>query len=811
MSHEYRTVDSQHPGYVLPRSAWVAPAFIVVFALASAGTFLVMPELIREYTQVLRHLTGESASTLPTPPSLSFRPFFFLVMVLFGLFIAAPLRHRLLLFVMSAVLAGATAMSVDVLLVEMQPFGWPAPFGLGGNVLNGFAMLFLSAAVILSAHHTPPTVDVRTQRRRSLRYSVTLVLATVVSAFLVVGGILYATAEIDRVRDFALLGGLGPGVILLLPTIQLLLFLLALVQRGVGKLTGRWRGRYDARWDQMAAEGREPPSVAFLVPAHNEAETIADCLFSIDQGSRGYPRKPRIYVVNNASTDHTAEAAEAAFARCDYVTGEVLDCPTPGKSHALNFGLGQLTEEIVIRVDSDSLLAPDVLPRVMRHFDDPRVGGVGGLSLPLPHQARSLLGRIRSIEVYYNVGMVRVAQATIDAVMVLPGQLSAYRRQLISDMGGFAEGINGEDTDLTVRVGRAGWRIVMDPDIVLYSEVPPNLTHLREQRLRWSRSLIHVYKRNVSALWRLQGIRGLWLLPMGLATSVRRASIPLILVYAACAMLIAPSTLFVRSGMALAAVLIGPHTLLAVLALVAYRRFDLIPFLPGYLGLRFFRTYVGLEALLMMRHRSLPSGVAVPEPERVPRAQRAQTRTSRAALVTAALMGATLGSAVTASFFIPAVRSNAEPVDVLVSRAAANTTPEAAETPPSAVDLDGSWRRGLVAPTVAARASATPTPGAPASTATATAPPSLVGASDAAQPLAGPGAGSTESGGEAPAEGTGAEFEPVLVQPGDSLDAIAGRYGTTVGELQMINQIEDPSRIGAGTWLLVPTSAPREE
>jgi cellulose synthase/poly-beta-1,6-N-acetylglucosamine synthase-like glycosyltransferase len=85
---------------------------------------------------------------------------------------------------------------------------------------------------------------------------------------------------------------------------------------------------------------------------------------------------------------------------------------------------------------------------------------------------------------------------------------SAYRRGCLDRLGGFAEEINGEDTDIVLRIGRLGYRLINDPRLHVYSEVPRTLSRLREQRLRWFRSTFHVASRNRSAIYRRQGVRG---------------------------------------------------------------------------------------------------------------------------------------------------------------------------------------------------------------------------------------------------------------------------------------------------------------
>jgi glycosyltransferase involved in cell wall biosynthesis len=75
--------------------------------------------------------------------------------------------------------------------------------------------------------------------------------------------------------------------------------------------------------------------------------------------------------VDNGSQDLTRALAEvelsAAGARRD-----VLVCPDPGKSKALNAGLAHIKEDIVVRVDADTQVSPNLLVKAIPHFADPK-------------------------------------------------------------------------------------------------------------------------------------------------------------------------------------------------------------------------------------------------------------------------------------------------------------------------------------------------------------------------------------------------------------------------------------------------------
>ena len=387
---------------------------------------------------------------------------------------------------------------------------------------------------------------------------------------------------INFLRDFAVLGGIGPGVVLFYPIIVTLLAVIGTVAR-VRKFRYRRATQY---------------SVGIIIPAYNEAEGIAECIRSLDDAAVNYGGPSRIYLVDNGSTDDTVAVARQAVANCRALTGDVLLCPLQGKAAALNYGISQMTEDVILRVDADTFSSPSLLVQLMPYFSDPAVGIVGGM--PLPKDTEGFYSRMRSIEVYYNVGYSRIAQSAVDALLCVPGIQTAYRREALLQAGEFSEGVNGEDTDMTVRVGRLGYRVVVDPRIHVYSEVPDSWAHLREQRIRWSRSMLHVFARNMSSIWMRQGVRGLWLMPNSLWSVFRRVLTVLILAYGLLVALLDPSVLALRDGAALGAILFGPTGLLTLVTLVVYRKFGLLPYLPAYLGFRILRAYFSLDMLFSL-------------------------------------------------------------------------------------------------------------------------------------------------------------------------------------------------------------------
>ncbi|MGG4033977.1 glycosyltransferase family 2 protein [Paenibacillus cisolokensis] len=80
------------------------------------------------------------------------------------------------------------------------------------------------------------------------------------------------------------------------------------------------------------------PSVAVLIPAHNEGVVMADTLHAMSKLE--YPGELRIYLLNDSSTDETGEIAQYyddSYAHIHHI--EVPPGTPRGKSRVLNYGI----------------------------------------------------------------------------------------------------------------------------------------------------------------------------------------------------------------------------------------------------------------------------------------------------------------------------------------------------------------------------------------------------------------------------------------------------------------------------------------
>ena len=219
------------------------------------------------------------------------------------------------------------------------------------------------------------------------------------------------------------------------------------------------------------------PSVSVLVPAYNEAVGIAQAVRSLVRSD--YPHLD-VVVVDDGSTDGTAEVVEALGQ--DRVS--VIRQDNRGKAAALNTGIAHSSGEVVVMVDADTVFAPDTVRCLVAPFADPEVGAVSGNAKV--GNPRRLLGRWQHLEYVMGFNLDRRMFHVLGCIPTVPGAVGAFRRRALDAVGGVGEDTLAEDTDLTMTVNRAGWRVVYEPSALAWTEAPATLGGLWRQRYRWA-------------------------------------------------------------------------------------------------------------------------------------------------------------------------------------------------------------------------------------------------------------------------------------------------------------------------------------
>ncbi|MFE4702018.1 bifunctional polysaccharide deacetylase/glycosyltransferase family 2 protein [Streptomyces sp. NPDC056738] len=216
--------------------------------------------------------------------------------------------------------------------------------------------------------------------------------------------------------------------------------------------------------------------VTVVVPAYNEKECIANTLRSLAKSTHPI----EIIVVDDGSEDDTSEIA----ASLGMPNVRVIRQENAGKPAALNNGVRHARHDIVVMMDGDTVFEPDAVHQLVQPFADPEIGAVAGNAKV--GNRDTVIGAWQHIEYVMGFNLDRRMYDLLRCMPTIPGAIGAFRRDAVLEVGGMSEDTLAEDTDITIAMHRAGWRVVYQEHAKAWTEAPGSLQQLWSQRYRWS-------------------------------------------------------------------------------------------------------------------------------------------------------------------------------------------------------------------------------------------------------------------------------------------------------------------------------------
>ncbi len=226
------------------------------------------------------------------------------------------------------------------------------------------------------------------------------------------------------------------------------------------------------------ADFAEPVSV--VIAAYNEGKVIANTLRALL--ATDYKGDVEAIVVDDGSRDETAAEVKRITAFDPRV--RLLQQENRGKARALQRALSAVRRGIVVFIDADTQCQRDTLPRLLEPFADAGVGAVSGHAKV--GNLRTFVARCQALEYTCGFNLDRRAYNRWYCITVVPGAISAIRKEALDQAGSLSLQTLAEDTDLTLSLHKHRQRIVYVPDAIAWTEAPESVRTLARQRFRWA-------------------------------------------------------------------------------------------------------------------------------------------------------------------------------------------------------------------------------------------------------------------------------------------------------------------------------------
>jgi cellulose synthase/poly-beta-1,6-N-acetylglucosamine synthase-like glycosyltransferase len=246
------------------------------------------------------------------------------------------------------------------------------------------------------------------------------------------------------------------------------------------------------------------PSVALLIPAHNEGIVVADTLHAMSKLS--YPGDLQVYLLNDNSRDETAEVAQYyadSFSNFHHI--QVPEGTPKGKSRVLNYGISISESDYIAVYDADNQPEPQALKLLIEAAETtPRSAGAVGYVKNI-NETKNWLTRMISLEFSAFQLLMQSGRWGLFKLGSLTGTNLVIKRDLLCKAGGYDPYALAEDADLTLTLTDMGGLLPIIPEARTWEQEPESFKIWVGQRTRWMQGNLYLIEKTLKNPKMLRG------------------------------------------------------------------------------------------------------------------------------------------------------------------------------------------------------------------------------------------------------------------------------------------------------------------
>ncbi len=327
-------------------------------------------------------------------------------------------------------------------------------------------------------------------------------------SFLAVVSYLAATSIVWIIYEYSsLYQSVGTIIIGLLMVVGMVGILLVLLTEAHEWAEALWIGERRRELKIIPPNEDALPMVSIHVPAYNEPPAMLkrtlNALARLD-----YPNFEVLLIDNNTKDPAVWQPVEAHCKKLGERFRFFHKEPLAGfKAGALNFGLQQTSVEaqIVAVIDSDYIVDPRWLRDLMPHFSEPKVAIVQAPQDYSDGCQNAFKAMCYSEYAgFFYIGMITRNERN---AIIQHGTMTMVRKQVLEQVGGWAEWCITEDAELGLRIFEQGYEAHYIPHSYGRGVMPDTFIDYKKQRFRWAYGAVQILKHHARGLFGLHDSR----------------------------------------------------------------------------------------------------------------------------------------------------------------------------------------------------------------------------------------------------------------------------------------------------------------
>lgn len=241
------------------------------------------------------------------------------------------------------------------------------------------------------------------------------------------------------------------------------------------------------------------PDVLIQLPMYNEqyvAERIIRACAELDYEIG----KVHIQVLDDSTDGTTAIVGKvvAELKAAGYPVAHVRRENREGfKAGALACGMTLSAAPFIAVFDADFIPPTNFLKRTIPWLHNDRSVGVVQARWGHLNECASLLTRVQALALDSHFTVEQGGRNAGGHFINFNGTAGVWRRQTITDAGGWESDTLTEDLDLSYRAQLRGWKFMYLPHVIVPAELPPDMNALKSQQYRWTKGAAECARKNL--------------------------------------------------------------------------------------------------------------------------------------------------------------------------------------------------------------------------------------------------------------------------------------------------------------------------
>lgn len=247
------------------------------------------------------------------------------------------------------------------------------------------------------------------------------------------------------------------------------------------------------------------PTVTVQLPIYNEGQVAARVISAAC--ALEYPREALDIQVLDDSTDDTSEIIRRcvqSFQDQGVRIERLHRASREGyKAGNLAHGLSRARGELVAIFDADFVPEPGWLKSLVGRFEEEGAARLGFVQTRWRHLNGDASALTRAQASILDDDAQNQAQRAGSGLMsIFHGSAGLWRKDCITDAGGWSGRTLSEDLELSYRAQLAGWNAAYEATILVAAELPASMADYRRQQLRWAKGPTQVMRLLAGSLLR---------------------------------------------------------------------------------------------------------------------------------------------------------------------------------------------------------------------------------------------------------------------------------------------------------------------